>query len=168
MGTFIDAMPIGTVIDSMLTPAQMSANYGSGWALCDGSSCVGSKFQSLTGLGAVPDFRGRFKRMKDHGAGVDTHGDPVVGTVRNADLLANHNHQWYATGSTFDSNGNTHGFAQGGVFSGGFLLNANTTHTAPTFTKFGANGNEYTSNAGGTSGELAPYHAVVNYFIKIN
>lgn len=56
--------PLGTVIESMLTEAQFQAAYGTGWVLCDGASCSGSDYETLTGKSTVPDARGTMLRGK--------------------------------------------------------------------------------------------------------
>jgi hypothetical protein len=55
------SVPIGTVIQSLLTPAQMRKT-SSGYVLADGRSVKGSPYQRLTGRNNVPDLRGYFTR----------------------------------------------------------------------------------------------------------
>ena len=43
----MNLLPIGTVISSMLTIAQISANYGSGWVQAIGQSVAGSTYAGI-------------------------------------------------------------------------------------------------------------------------
>jgi hypothetical protein len=49
---------VGTIVLSVLNEDQIGPDY----ALCDGRSCVGSKYSQITQLTAVPDMRNRFIR----------------------------------------------------------------------------------------------------------
>lgn len=50
-------LPIGTVIPSMLTQAQVDSEFGAGyWLLCNGQTCAGTDYAALTGNSTVPNF----------------------------------------------------------------------------------------------------------------
>lgn len=82
-------LPVGTIIHSMLTTTQFTAEYGTNWILADGSSITGSKYAAVTGASTVPDMRGAFLRGK--GSTYNPDGDLAVGTYT-ADKLASHTH----------------------------------------------------------------------------
>jgi hypothetical protein len=56
-------LPVGTVIQSMLTYEQIKAVSGNAWAPADGRFVPDdSAYSQLTGRAQVPDLRGRFVR----------------------------------------------------------------------------------------------------------
>lgn len=75
-------IPIGTVIQSMLTTAQFQSIKGTGWVLADGASCAGSSYASITGFLVVPDIRGRVLRGKSYTSGNNQAGDLALGTYQ--------------------------------------------------------------------------------------
>lgn len=115
-------IPIGTIIQSMLTITQFQNIKGNGWILADGSSCVGSSYASITGFTVVPDIRGRTLRGKSYTSGNNPDGDLSLGTYQ-ADMFANHNH----TG--------------GAISAKGFLVDPNTGAQVSAGTSF-SGGNE--------------------------
>ncbi|MEY3787117.1 MAG: hypothetical protein RIQ94_193 [Pseudomonadota bacterium] len=48
-------VPIGTLIYSKLTLAQVQAANGKSWVSADGAGCIGSAYYKLTGLLSVPN-----------------------------------------------------------------------------------------------------------------
>lgn len=144
--------PIGTVFDSMLTEPQYQFFMGPAWVLCDGRSVVGSAYQVFTTFTNVPDFRGRFKRMKDYGSGVDTHGDLNVGDLI-ADQAGPHTH-----------------VVNVALPASRFAAGGSETHPlygvseAPTSMSFASPG----ATAPNTELETNPKYGVVNFFIRIN
>ena len=68
---------IGDTKHSMLTLVQFQAQYGPGWVIADGSSCVGTQYAAMSGNSTLPDARGVFIR----GAGTS-------GTLANANGAA--------------------------------------------------------------------------------
>lgn len=139
-------LPVGTIIHSMLTTTQFSAEYGDNWVLMDGRSVTGSKYASVTGKSTIPDVRGTFLRAK--GSTYNPDGDLAVGTYT-ADKFAAHGHKNYNNASNGAS-----GTSQLSV-SWTDSLGSNTT---PTFNSM--------SNTGGN--ETAPRSTTVNVFIRIN
>ena len=83
-------LPVGTIIHSMLTTAQFSAEYGDNWVLADGRSVTGTKYASVTGNTTIPDMRGAFLRGK--GSTYNPDGDLTIGTYT-VDKFASHTHQ---------------------------------------------------------------------------
>jgi hypothetical protein len=86
--------PVGTIIKTMLTEAQYIAEIGvatGSWMLCNGQTCAGSRYETLTGNTNTPDFRGRYLRMKDNGAGVNPDGELALGAFQD-DAFESHTH----------------------------------------------------------------------------
>ena len=65
--SFLLDMPVGTVIHSMLNPAQMNSVGGGVWVLMDGRSVEGSAYESITKQSRIPDARGLFLRAQNSG-----------------------------------------------------------------------------------------------------
>ena len=82
---------IGSYKESDLTEPQFQSLHGNGWVLANGQSSAGSRYQTLTGKGSVPDRRGRVGRMKDNGSGVNPGGDLALG-ANQSDNYKNHGH----------------------------------------------------------------------------
>lgn len=158
MPSIYEAVPIGTLIDSMLTLTQIQTYYGQGWVLADGGSCTGSAYEAITSNSTVPDLRGRYKRAKDNGSGNDPNGDSALGTVR-SDQNLSHSHGVTDPGHVHNLNTAGGGggssvalvASSGGTTSG--LVYSNTTGVS-------------VNSAGGA--DVQPRSVVVNTFIKIN
>lgn len=174
-------LPVGSVVASMLNQADFHTQNGSStrWLLCNGQSCVGSSYQTLTGNANVPDLQGIFIRGKNGARSTGTgnpDGDLALGTY-SADRNQSHTHT---------DAGHTHGVTQtahahsigAGVFgvsggSGAILsaadANPNTafynTQTANATITI-ATGNASINASGG--GDSAPRNVTMNYFIRIN
>jgi hypothetical protein len=71
-------LPVGTIIHSMLTTTQFTAEYGDNWVLADGRSVTGSKYAAVTSSSTIPDMRGAFLRAK--GSTYNPDGDLALGT----------------------------------------------------------------------------------------
>jgi hypothetical protein len=82
-------LPVGTIIHSMLSVAQFSSEYGDNWVIADGRGVIGSRYEQITGVSAIPDMRGVFLRGK--GAAYNPDGDLALGTY-SADKYASHSH----------------------------------------------------------------------------
>lgn len=63
--------PVGTVLTSFLTEDQFNNETSGQWVLCDGRTCAGSSYNSLTGRSVVPDLRGMVL------AGAGSHGSQI-------------------------------------------------------------------------------------------
>ena len=61
-------LPVGSVIDSMLSETQFQSAIGTSqvWVLADGRNVAGSAYASLVGT-SIPDFRGLFRRASNNG-----------------------------------------------------------------------------------------------------
>lgn len=57
-----DDIGIGNIIANAMTVTQFTAIHGNAYVVCDGSSCIGSRYHEITGYTSVPDLRGAFLR----------------------------------------------------------------------------------------------------------
>lgn len=138
------ALPIGSIVDSMLTEDQFQAQIGDPspetWILADGRDITGTSLNLLTGQTTAPDLRGIFTRGKNNGR-VDGNQNPdgnlALGTYT-ADKFLSHSHSYREPGG---------GGASGQSGDQG-LIGVNT----------GAAG----------ANETAPKNVTVNKFIRIN
>lgn len=141
-------MPIGSIVHSMLTEAQMVTQAGSGWILADGRSVSGSSYNSITGLANCPDMRGRFIRGKSHGSGNNPDGDLGLGAYT-GDKIGAHDHTL------------TNGY--------GHVLYKNAGGGAATVSMpSGGNFQDELKTTAVGSNETAPKSITVNIFIRIN
>jgi hypothetical protein len=156
---------IGSIDFSFLTEPQYQAINGTGFVLCDGRSVIGSTYNLITGQTNIPDWRGKYVRMKDHGAGRNPGGDlplPSVSLVGSQQVqdIKGHPHnvvvsQPLPPGPPFT---NTSKPATGGnmVKSGGDVPATDGSITTPTFA---------INNAGGTA---EARHVRMYVYIRIN
>lgn len=135
-------LPVGTIIHSMLTTTQFSAEYGDNWVLADGRSVAGTKYASVTGSSTIPDMRGTFLRCKDNGSTRNADGDLALGTYTD-DKFETHTHTIISVVGT--SSG----------FIGHRYENVDSSQ-----------GNIPTNSTGGN--ETSPKSIIVNFFIRIN
>lgn len=147
----LDAVPVGTVLPSMLTEAQFQDIATDDWILADGRSVGGSEYETITGDGSVPDLRGIFLRGKNNGRTTsegNSAGDVSLGTF-SSDAFAAHTHLTNSTLITDTSPANTGDIEkdEGSEFS-----RTNNPNTG--------------SQGSGT--ETKPRNVTVNYFIRIN
>jgi len=136
--------PVGTIIQSMLTEAQLTTSYGSGWILADGRNVAGSTYTAITGFTNVPDLRGVYLRGKNNGVTgtqANPDGDLALGTYQD-DAFESHTHQ-YTTNSSQR--------LAGGASFGDYMTGPTTATSVAT---------------GGN--ETRPKSITINHFIKIN
>lgn len=161
-------LPVGSIIDSMLTEMQFNAQLGgpspSTWVIADGRDVTDSGYNQVTGLTNIPDLRGIFRRAKNNGGTGNPDGDLTLGTVT-AGRNQSHTH-------AVSDPGHAHQYSQGG-FGGDNRVNASPG-------TYGNNGDgtigapsvntSFTSislvNQGGN--DTAPTNVTVNTFIRIN
>jgi len=81
---------LGTVVTSMLTLAQYQSELNSTWVLCDGASCVGSDYETLSSNSTVPDLvtSNRFLRQA-------TNDGELGNTQTSANLSHSHSYNDY-------------------------------------------------------------------------
>lgn len=167
-------LPVGSILDSMLTEIQFQAQLGNPnpatWIIADGRGVSGSSYQTATGSSSVPDLRGIFSRSKNNGrsgSSGNPDGDLALGTYT-ADKFASHNHALTDPGHNHSpstggnqfvtwqnaSDGAVAAFQFGGIFAP--LTNlTSTSGTGITLADTGGN-------------ETAPRNVTVNRFIRIN
>jgi hypothetical protein len=187
----LEGSVIGTIEASLMTESQYQTAKGSvswpgipasnpnpppggdytvpTWILADGREITGSALAVAIGGSPVyaPDLRGMFLRDRDRGVGVNPAGDNPEGTFQ-MNGTAEHHHKTTLGNNTglpvsslknspTDSSSPHVTGANGGTDAGstrrqvaGTALNFNLTYDA-----FGA-------------AESAPYHAIINWFIRIN
>lgn len=87
--------PIGSIVESLLTQSQFQTAIGNAnWLLCNGQTCGGSAYATLTGNTTVPDFRATVLRGKNNGrsdGNQNQNGDLALGTLT-VNQIANHTH----------------------------------------------------------------------------
>ena len=82
-------VPIGSIVQSILTLAQFQTQAGTGWVLMDGASIVGSKLATITGWTNVPDASGRFLRTAGGSAAALSVSQGQATAVNNLSVSAN-------------------------------------------------------------------------------
>lgn len=138
------ALPVGSIVDSMLTEDQFQLQLGNPspatWVLADGRDITGTSLNLLTGQTNAPDLRGIFTRGKNNGR-VDGNQNPdgnlPLGTFTD-DKFESHFHVFRSPQGSG---------ASGSPGDGGLAA-------------------ENTSSTGGN--ETAPKNVTVNKFIRIN
>ncbi len=147
------AMPVGSIVPSLLMEPQFQAVAGNGWILADGRSVAGSAFAVTTGNANVPDLRGMFLRGRNHGgspagARADGNENPdgllTLGNMQ-GDMIASHAH------------GYIHAWAGGAM----------TDPSTPGQQTGGRRDINHQSNPAGGN-ETRPRNVTVNYFVRIN
>lgn len=144
---------LGSWEGSLLDETTFNAQKGGGtdWVLMDGRDVSSSAYAVLTGNTTVPDWRGRYPRMKDHGAGVDTHGELATGSTY-GHQVQQHAHDAALGGDRFVKN-------FGGGPSSGLLVGFGTDN-APF--------QVLTNRAVPGGAETNPETGVTNFFLRVN
>lgn len=144
-------VPVGTLIDSLLTEAQWNTALGNPinpfWVLADGRTVSGSTYSILTGQSFVPNLCGIMRRGKNHGlisSDNNPDGDLALGTFT-TDKLGQH----------------THAYDHGGIF---VSVNNTLLQDSPAISYIRSS----TGAASGGGNETAPKNVTVNSFIRIN
>lgn len=186
-------LPVGSVLDSMLTETQFQTQIGNLsapflWVLADGRSVAGSTYESVTGNSTVPDLRSVLTRGKDNGRGLNPDGDLALGTYT-ADKFASHTHATTDPGHTHTITDPSHSHAlyydglglpaylrnnayQGGTnitatdATGSNQLVAAAATTGITGANSSTTGISQPASTGGN--ETAPKTVTLNKFIRIN
>lgn len=157
--------PVGTIVPTMLTESQFQTQLGNtNWVLCNGQSCAGSAYATLTSNTTVPDARGLFLRGQSGSSGNNPDGNLPLGTYQ-ADQFGSHNHN-------FNDPGHTHAFNQNiGLRLNNYFPQTTLSAYDTTFTGTALSLNNNTtgvtilSNGGN---ETRAKNITVNYMIRIN
>jgi hypothetical protein len=143
--------PVGTIIASLLTPAEFAKETGdpdnfdvikSNWTLADGKTVSGTRWASLRANAPVPNLCGIFLRGKNNGKREGIEEIPL-GDYR-ADTVGPHNHDLKLSNPTLPG--------------GGLLWDGGKGHSqGPSDLIFPSSG-----------AETQPKNVTVNYYVKIN
>ncbi len=82
---------VGDIKFSFLSEVEFQNQFDDTWILCDGRAVSGSDYHNITANSNIPDMRGRFPRVKDHGAGVNPDGNLSLG-ITQGDTFKSHTH----------------------------------------------------------------------------
>jgi hypothetical protein len=177
--TAVSTTPVGTIIQSVLTPQQFQTAMGadgSKWRLAAGGDCTGTAYATLTGATTLPDLRGSFLRMAGQSlSGWD--GGALNGFTE--DSTARPKNAF--TGSTNSAGGHTHNlwsrrmnaYSGAGYYSAaqtvgeGIMAGGATDVSGRWMDSDGAHSHTTTVTGGGDA-ETKPKSYAVNYFIKVN
>jgi len=161
------AVPVGSVLSSMLSPADFATAVGdprsfspttNQWSPADGRSVGGSGYEATTSSSTVPDLRGLFLRGLNQfdahmGSRIDGFEDPNGNTRRagdtQADIVGTHSHRF--------------GFGPAGMSQLGNGPDIPVVH--PNHPGVTANP-LHTGTAGGA--ETRPRNSAVYYYVRIN
>ena len=145
--------PIGTIISSLLTEAEISGMTGV-WVLCDGRNVAGTTaYAKLTGRTTVPDLRGSFLR----GAGTRTGNPTWAGGTLNTHVEDSTRVPrvdfTVMVNDPMQNSGNARGIAGSASYSAGeaFLYPGKSTPQVL-----------------GGDAETRPKHYTVNYFVRVD
>jgi hypothetical protein len=144
--------PIGTVISSLLTEAEISGMTGV-WVLCDGRNVAGTAYATLTKRNTVPDLRGSFLRGAGTRTGVTGWAGGTVNThVEDSTRLPR-------TDFTVTSRDPIRQGDSGRGIAGSASYAAGEAYLRP-----GLN----TNRVDGGDPETRPKHFVVNFFVRVD
>jgi hypothetical protein len=177
--TAVSTTPVGTIIQSVLTPQQFQTAMGadgSKWRLAAGGDCTGTAYATLTGATTLPDLRGSFLRMAGQSlSGWD--GGALNGFTE--DSTARPKNAF--TGSTNSAGVHTHGLwsRRMNAYSGaGYSPAAQTvgeginaggvTNVSGRWMDSDGSHSHTVQITGGGDAETKPKSYAVNYFIKVN
>jgi len=177
--TAVSTTPVGTIIQSVLTPQQFQTAMGadgSKWRLAAGGDCTGTAYATLTGATTLPDLRGSFLRMAGqslsgwdggalNGFTEDSTARPKNAFTGSTDSAGGHTHNlWSRRMSAYSGAGYYpaaqtvgEGISAGGVADvSGRWMDSDGAHT------------HTVQITGGGDAETKPKSYAVNYFIKVN
>ncbi len=159
-------LPIGTIIGSMLNPADFKTNFpgnASLWKLADSSSVSGELYESITGNSNLPDLRGVFLRGLNYDKKTDDMSmvDPdtrVAGSFQ-YDAFGLHSHKIAASSGNTDAqlnDANATGFAGWRNAFAGYTSGENSVNIP---------GKLFIEKSGGA--ETRPKNVAVYWYIKV-
>ena len=163
------AYSIGSIVQSVMTESQFQGVLGTGWKLCNGQSCAGTAYNTLTGNATVPDFRARFLRGKNNGRSdgkEDPSGEHPLGYDSPADGIKSHGH----TTTTNTNSGSTNGTNQTNAgFAHGYVAPANPGTLSEV--ALGPTNTTFPTTADTTSTPLSEFrmrNIIVNLFLRVD
>lgn len=171
-------MPVGSIVQSLLTEAQFQGENGVGWVLMTGQAIAGSKLCTKHSLCSLPDARGQFLRTAGGSAaalralqgqataknGLSNSASAVTGTTN-----IGHNHGASSVSGTTNiahghsassdlNGGHSHSITDGGLF---FATNAGVRYASAAT----AGELDYTLAGAALGVSTAPNH---NHTINVN
>ena len=151
MAMLRSALPIGSILSSMLPPDQFRNEQSKAWVLADGSLTEGTEYKKLTGQDRLPDLRGMFLRGMNQGRD-DEFRDPDPNRKAGQ-----------PQGDEFKAH--THAYGDGAPYRGG------ASGKRVDWNGYAATYKEYpppfaTASAGAE--ETRPKNAAVYFYIKVN
>jgi len=144
--------PIGTVISSLLTEAEISGMTGV-WVLCDGRNVAGTAYAALTKRNTVPDLRGSFLRGAGTRAGVTGWAGGTVNSHVEDSTRAPRTDFSVTSRDPIRNSGNARGISGSASYSSG------EAYLFP-----GLN----TNRVDGGDPETRPKHYTVNFFVRVD
>jgi hypothetical protein len=174
----VSTTPVGTIIQSVLTPQQFQTAMGADgakWRLAAGGDCVGTAYATLTGATTLPDLRGAFLRMAgqslsgwDGGAlnafSEDSTKRPNTAFTGATNYEGAHVHTNGA--ASWGGDAAWHGTKNMGVNKR--VANWDDWSPQNPYTSSEGNHSHTVQIAGGGDTETKPKSYAVNYFIKVN
>lgn len=169
-------LPVGCVIESMLTEAQFQTEIGNTtapflWVLADGRNVLGSTYNIVTGNTTIPDLRGLFTRGKNNGrsdGNQNPDGDLALGALQ-ANQFGTHNHSFsdpgHAHTTTYSGTGLVPKLRSAAYGSGSAVSATDATGSNAIVTDVSSTGIGFVANGGN---ETRPTCVTVNVFIRIN
>jgi hypothetical protein len=88
----LEALPVGTVVASMLNETQLNDASEGLWVLADGRNVARTDYSRLTGETQAPDMRGRFLRGMDPTGATDPDGRARHAGYPQSDAMQMHVH----------------------------------------------------------------------------
>jgi hypothetical protein len=160
-------MPVGSIIQSIMTEAEFQAEAGTSWILMDGRSIVGSKLARIKSISVIPNASGRFLRTAGGNAAALAVAQGQA-TAQNG-LQAINN----PVTSQADSPDHTHNLGYGANVTGGSIATPSSFGGGSSAKSGFTSTNHWhsvTSNVTLSSAdtETRPVNLTVNTFIKIN
>jgi hypothetical protein len=154
----MEPLPVGYVERTFLTQAEFFvARNSTDWMLCNGQSCVGTAYGTLTGNTTVPNAQARFFRMKDYGSGHASGGDVAIGTDV-GDTYKTHSHAVSVTTDAMAVANPAIDQSVGGSATARCIVPQTFAHVLSV--------SPQNNVPGGT--ESRPENMTVNFFIKVN
>ena len=163
-------MPVGSIIQSIMTEAEFQAEAGTSWILMDGRSIVGSKLARIKSISVIPNASGRFLRTAGGDAAALSVSQGQTTAVNNLSVSANgavnltHAHSLPGIIVAINTNGSVGATATVGSIK---LLTLQEQGSPGTGNSDTLN-HSHTCSTTSIDTETRPVNLTVNTFIKIN
>ncbi len=167
-------MPVGSIVNSLLTLAQYQSENGDCWKLANGGILNATdELKIITGMSTIPDAltNGTFLRQAKSGRTVGSFEDEAFMQhthIQNSHNHAQNAHNHHSGQGYIDTSGGQYGAVAGGgnqrytnMSAGNPVARWNTSSTTAT----NQDATAINQNAGGT--ETRPKNVAVNMFVKV-